>query len=137
MYSQSNNRLSEMFECNVGVRQVENLSLLLFSLYLNGLKEELSDKFQGLPFLDNIASDMTGTKWNTMSSFLLLYADDTAILAESQEEMQLALDALAAYCDKNLLTVNASKTKVMVFSKGKKWKTPNLTFWTQQFRVSI
>ena len=125
---QSNNRLSEMFECNVGVRQGENLSPLLFSLYLNDLKKELSDKFQGLPFLDNIASDMTGTKWNTMSSFLLLYADDTAILAESQEEMQLALDALAAYCDKNSLTVNASKTKVMVFSKGKIRKTPNLTF---------
>ena len=51
------------------------------------LKEELSDKFQGLPFLDNIASDMTETKWNTMSSFMLLYVDDTAILAESQEEM--------------------------------------------------
>ena len=66
------------------------------------LKEELSDKFQGLPFLDNIASDITGTKWNTMSNILLLYADDTAILAE-QEEMQLILDALAAYYDKNSL----------------------------------
>ena len=68
-----------MFECNVGVRQGENLSPLLFSLHLNDHKEEFSDKFQGLPFLDNMASDMTGTKWNAMSSFfLLLYTDDTS-----------------------------------------------------------
>ena len=30
---------SEMFECNIGVRQGENLSPFLFSLYLNDLEE--------------------------------------------------------------------------------------------------
>ena len=74
---------------------------------------------------------MTGTKWNTVSSFLLLHAVDTANLAETLEEMQLALDALAAYCDKNSLTVDATKTKVMVFCKGKIRKNTKYYLWTQ------
>ena len=50
---------------------------------------------------------------------VLLYADDTVLLAESADELQAALDTLAAYCKLWDLTVNLSKTNVVIFSKGK------------------
>ena len=43
-----------------------------------------------------------------------MYADDTVILAEPAQELQLALDAHNHYCKTWELTVNVSKTKVMV-----------------------
>ena len=51
--------------------------------------------------------------------YLLHYADDIVIFAESPEELQIALDTVRSYCDTWKLQVNVSKTKVVVFSKGK------------------
>ena len=39
-----NNKLSNSFNCNIGVRQGDNLSPLLFSLFINDFEEYLSDK---------------------------------------------------------------------------------------------
>ena len=50
--------------------------------------------------------------------FLLLYADDTIVMAESETGLQTNLDLLKAYCDLNQLSVNISKTKVMVFTRS-------------------
>ena len=51
--------------------------------------------------------------------FLLLYADDTIVTAESETGLQTNLDLLKAYCDLNQLSVNVSKTTVMVFTRSK------------------
>ena len=51
--------------------------------------------------------------------YLLLYADDTVIFAESPDELQVALGRMKSYCDIWNLQVNTSKTKVVVFTKGK------------------
>ena len=51
--------------------------------------------------------------------FTLLYADDTIILAETAEQLQLALNAVYSYCNEWSLTVNTSKTKIVIFSQGK------------------
>ena len=49
---------------------------------------------------------------------LLLYADDTALLAESAKELQAALNAMFLYCKTWNLSVNPTKTKVIVFEKS-------------------
>ena len=49
--------------------------------------------------------------------YLLLYADDTVILAESHIELQSALNAMYLYCKIWKLEVNASKTKIAIFRK--------------------
>ena len=55
--------------------------------------------------------------------FTLLYADDTIVMAESAEQLQLALDAVHKYCTDWDLTVNTSKTKIVFFlyKKGNKF----------------
>ena len=39
-----NGEMSEYFPCNIGERQVENLSPFLFSIYLNDLQQFLERK---------------------------------------------------------------------------------------------
>ena len=46
---------------------------------------------------------------------LLLYADDLILMSERASELQKQLDALASFCEQHRLTVNLSKTKVVVF----------------------
>ena len=43
--------------------------------------------------------------------FTLLYADDTIVLAESDSELQNALNAVREYCEMWQLTVNTEKKK--------------------------
>ena len=51
--------------------------------------------------------------------FVLLYADDTVIIAESAEDLQNALTTYASYCETWKLLVNSSKTKIVIFSRGR------------------
>ena len=51
--------------------------------------------------------------------FVLMYADDTVIMAENEHDMQRNLNLLNDYCNCNKLKVNISKTKIMVFARSK------------------
>jgi hypothetical protein len=58
--------------------------------------------------------------------FIILYADDTVILSESQSDLQAQLDAFHEYCLTWKLKVNIDKTKIVIFGSG---RTPqNLSF---------
>ena len=111
-----NNELSEAFPCQVGVRQGENLSPLLFAIFLNDFKTFLSDKYEGLT---KVSTSILGELNIYFKIFCLLYADDTLVLAESDTQLQKALDGLHNYCNKWSLKVNTDKTKVIIFSAGK------------------
>ena len=50
--------------------------------------------------------------------FLLLYADDITVFAETAVGLQNGLNILHEYCSKWKLTVNIEKSKIMVFRKG-------------------
>ena len=49
---------------------------------------------------------------------MLLYADDTIIVNDSEQEMKQALLSLDSYCNDWRLEVNCSKTEIVVFSRG-------------------
>ena len=51
--------------------------------------------------------------------FTLLYADDTVLFAETKQGLRTALNGLNSYCKRKKLVINTTKTKVMVFSRGK------------------
>ncbi|CAL4122579.1 unnamed protein product, partial [Meganyctiphanes norvegica] len=110
------NTLSNQFPCEVGVRQGENLSPLLFAIYLNDFNTFLSERYNGL---SNTTESISNELHIYLQIFCLLYADDTLVLAESAIELQKALDSLHTYCNKWALNINIDKTKVIIFSKGR------------------
>ena len=104
--------------CQVGVRQGENLSPLLFSIYLSDLKEFLSRKCDGFNYIQNLATEFVdATKVVVfLKLHLLLYADDTVILTETSNDLQISLNRMTEYCKDRELSINVTKTQVMTFS---------------------
>ena len=111
-----NNTLSDPFPCQVGVRQGENLSPLLFAIYLNDFNAFLNESYNGLA---RVTESISNELQIYLKIFCLLYADDTLVLAETEQDLQKALDSLHTYCNKWSLKVNVDKTKVIIFAPGK------------------
>ena len=105
------NMMSEYFTCNIGVRQGDNLSPLLFSLFINDFTLHISSKYQGIGIAKSCYPSLNEELTVFMNLFALLYADDTIVLAENERSLQVALDSVHEYCVQNKLTVNTSKTK--------------------------
>ena len=101
-------KVTEYFECSSGVRQGCVLSPLLFSIFLSELQRELIDC--GAKGID-VLGDPLGI-------FLLMYADDIAIVADNVVDLQKKIDCLEKYCNKYGLKINMDKTKVVVFKNG-------------------
>ena len=112
---------TEFFPCSIGVRQGDNLSPLLFALYLNDLEDFIKTEYKGLSYLSDLIHSTLDTDEISifLKLYLLLYADDTIILAESVNDLQKALNKLHDYCQTWGLSINTDKTKVVVFAKGK------------------
>jgi len=112
-----NNKMSDMFACEIEVRQGENLSPLLFSIYLN----DLQDFLEGLNIkgIDSISRDLENELMIYFKILILLYADDTILLSESKDDLQIMLNEFSTYCKKWKLRINVQKTKILIFSKGR------------------
>ena len=91
---------SEYFPCNIVVRQGDNLSPFLFSLYLNDLQTFLATK--NIKGIESV----------------LLYTDDTVLLAETAADLQHQLYCFQLYCETWNVKVNAAKTKNWFFQEA-------------------
>jgi hypothetical protein len=96
-----NNNYSEWFITTSGVKQGDNLSPTLFSLFINDLAQDIKNLQCGVPFGEN---DMLS---------ILLYADDIVLVSETEDNLQLMLNCMLKWCNKWRLAVNESKTKVI------------------------
>ena len=125
-----NNDRSELFNCNIGVRQGDSLSPLLFAIYLNDFELFMSRRYEGLNYVaEQVRTYLSNDDIEVfLRLFVLLYADDTIIMAENPDELQKSLNALFDYCTLWHLKVNTTKTKVVVFSRGKIRKRPAFTY---------
>ena len=103
-----NDELSEPAEIKRGVRQGCVLSPYLFNIYTE--------------FIFRESNELTGIKYNGNNINNIRYADDTALLANSNEDLQEIVDKVKKESDEKALNMNVSKTKTMVISrdKGKK-----------------
>lgn len=98
--------ITETIACMLGVMQGESLSPFLFAMYLNDMEGHMREEGTG------------GVTVGDLKLFLLLYADDAVVLSNSASDLQNSLHALNRYADKWKLTINTTKTKIMVFRKG-------------------
>jgi len=96
----------------VGVKQGCPLSPTLFGIFIDSLQSHVT---QCLPH----AGPALDTAPHLRMS-LLIYADDTAILANSAEELQQLVSCVDDWCTAHGMTISTAKSEVVVF--GSKWK---------------
>ena len=85
---------------------------------------------------EELCNTLQGEELELFSKLVcLLYADDTIILAESPDELQVALNAVQGYCNTWNLTVNASKTKIMIYFQREIRNIPNFTYGHEKVDV--
>ena len=107
---------SKPYDITSGILQGDIISPLLFALFVSDF-----DSFLSTRGIEGVAID------GMVSLISLFYADDQVLLADSPHNMNRALAALYEYCLLNKLTVNAAKSKVLVFQR--KGKQAQHRFW--------
>ena len=101
------NKLSEWFQVKVGLRQGCVMSPWLFNLYIDGVVREVNARVlgRGLKLMDG--SD------NAWQLNQLLFADDTVVVADSEEKLRQLVTEFGRVCKRRKLRVNVGKSKVM------------------------
>ena len=91
------NSMSEFFKSYVRVKQGEPLSPLLYISFINDMANDL--------FSDGIST----FNINHFQMFMLLFADETVLFADTLEELQILMDTLQEYYCKWNISVNITK----------------------------
>ena len=95
---------------NTGLFQGEVLSPIMFSLFMNDCEMHFLKRC--CPYIE----------LQLISVFLLMYADDMVLIAESPSGLQQLIDNLYIYNSECNLGLNVDKTKIVVFRNGGKMK---------------
>ena len=115
-----NGKLSELNKVTCGVPQGSILGPLFFLIYINDLQGILGNNSYHLYADDTV----------------IYFSDKSVEIAEMK--LQSILDKFSKWCAVNALTVNTSKTKVMVFGSRhriKNCKKPNLFINNEQLQM--
>lgn len=99
--------LSDFIDSDIGVKQGDPSSSLLFLFFVNDIINNFDVSIDSLFTL------------NELKLFIILFADDAVIFAQSPNALQLLLDNLEQYCTRWGIKINTTKTKVMIFEKGR------------------
>jgi hypothetical protein len=102
-----NANLSHVFDSNIGVKQGDPSSSLLFLFFINDIMSNINSNIDGIFTI------------NELKLYILLFADDAVLFAHTPQALQSMLNDLQNYCDAWGLKVNTKKTKVMIFEKGR------------------
>ena len=86
---------------------------MLFALFVNDLEFSLLNND-----CNHVKFDLENVD-NMLRLVVLMYADDTVILANNPQKLKCAIKALESYCEEWQICVNCSKTKIVVFGERK------------------
>ena len=109
------------------------LSPFLFSLYLNDLETFLENN--NVTGLKTLSDELEQELGYYVKLFVIMYADDIVLLAESASNLQNRLDLFQEYCIKWKLKVNINKTKIMIFSKGRLPTNIHFKYEDKEFEI--
>ena len=107
----------------MGSKHGRPVSLTLFGLYIDQLEHQLQSHDQDAPKL-------LGTKVP-----ILLYANDIVLLSQSPSGLQKRLNVLQLICAEKLLSVNMSKTQVVIFNDFRHSHSESCLYSHQQFET--
>ena len=105
------NEVSEWFESKVGLRQGCVMSPWLFNIYMDGVVREVYARVGGNGV--NLVED-DGRHWELCQ---VLFADDTALVADSEDKLQKIVEEFDRVCVRRKLKINVNKSKVMRCSR--------------------
>ena len=98
-----NGEFTHMFDCPQGLRQG-----CVFSIVINEIATSVANEGKhGIQLLHGL-----------IELFILLFADDLALLSCSPHGLQVQLDCVHRLCMELGLEINTEKSKIMVFRKG-------------------
>ncbi|KMQ89609.1 rna-directed dna polymerase from mobile element jockey-like protein, partial [Lasius niger] len=108
---------SEVFWTEQGVRQGCPISPTLFNIYIEDLEDEMK------------RGQIGGIKINREKVWSIMYADDVVLLAETEGELKDTMRRFRKYLGRKKLLLNAEKSKVLVFEKGRGKKRERSWMW--------
>lgn len=95
----------------VGVKQGCPLSPLLFGIYIDSLHQHVTSH------CPDIGPTLRTAQHLRLS--LLIYADDTALLADSEADLQALLACAESWCDAHGMSISTIKSEVVVFNNAR------------------
>ena len=118
-----NGNISNNINSQLGVKQGDPSSSLLFMMFVNDI-------------LANINSDLEGSfTTDEVKLFLLAYADDQVLFSTSPTTLQSMLNDIELYCNAWGLKININKTKILIFEKGGRYSIYNFYLYNEQLEV--
>lgn len=99
---------SQYFSSHIGLKQGDPSSPLLFMLFVNDILDNINANLGDIFTVDEL------------KLFLILFADDQVLFAKSPQTLQSLLTDVENYCTTWGLKINVSKTKAMIFEKGRR-----------------
>ena len=101
------NDVSEWFPVNMGLRQGCVMSPWLFNVYMDGVVGEVNVGVLGKEL------ELLSANGGRFKISQLLFADDTALVADSEEKLTGLVSEFGSVCERRKLRVNVGKSKVM------------------------
>ena len=102
------NKLTKAVTCNVGSKQGDVTSTIIFNLYINELSRLLRERNHRGIFITDEVPDI----------LCVLFADDVANCSDTVIELQRQLNSIHDFCLEYGMKVNERKTEIIVFRNG-------------------
>ena len=123
------NKVSESFGVRMGLRQGCVMSPWLFNIFMDGVVREVYSRVNGV----GVKMREEGEREWVLSQ--LLFADDTALVAESAEQLQCLVGEFGRVCKRRKLRVNVEKSKVMCIGGSEDPAMPDIMLNGERMEV--